>query len=107
RWLRCCMTRAAPRKACASRKLRRLKGMRVVQWIHGMRYREGPVLHYSRLRWYREITITYGATAHFIVPTGLRALARISVAGLDNVPATGPIILAANHFDNLDAYLLL
>jgi 1-acyl-sn-glycerol-3-phosphate acyltransferase len=72
-----------------------------------MRYRERPVLDYSRLRWYREITTTYAITANCIVPTALRALARISVTGLENVPATGPIILAANHFDNLDAYLLL
>jgi 1-acyl-sn-glycerol-3-phosphate acyltransferase len=41
------------------------------------------------------------------VPTGLRALAHVSVTGLDNVPSTGPVILAANHYDNLDAYLLL
>jgi 1-acyl-sn-glycerol-3-phosphate acyltransferase len=81
--------------------------MRAVRWIHGMRYRERRVLDYSSLRWYRERTTTYGVTAHCIVPTGLRALARISVTGLENVPSTGPIILAANHFDNLDAFLLL
>jgi 1-acyl-sn-glycerol-3-phosphate acyltransferase len=26
---------------------------------------------------------------------------------VDNIPSTGPVILAANHYDNLDAYLLL
>lgn len=81
--------------------------MRAARWIHGMRYRERPSLDHSRLRWYQQKTTTYGLTAHCIVPTGLRAVARISVTGLDNVPSTGPIILAANHFDNLDAYLLL
>jgi 1-acyl-sn-glycerol-3-phosphate acyltransferase len=72
-----------------------------------MRHRERSVLDHSRLRWYREVTTTYRLTAHCIVPTGLSALARISVGGLENVPPTGPVILAANHFDNLDAYLLL
>jgi 1-acyl-sn-glycerol-3-phosphate acyltransferase len=75
--------------------------------MHGMRYRERRVLDHSRLQWYQEITTTYAVTAQCIVPTALRALARISVTGLDNVPPTGPIILAANHFDNLDAYLLM
>jgi 1-acyl-sn-glycerol-3-phosphate acyltransferase len=82
-------------------------GTRAVRWIHGLRYREHPVLDHSRLRWYREPTTTYRLTARCIVPAGLRALARVSVTGLDNVPSTGPVILAANHFDNLDAYLLL
>ena len=78
-----------------------------MRWIHGMRYRQRPVLDHSRLRWHREITTTYRVTARFIVPTALRAVARMSVSGLDNVPCTGPVILAANHCDNLDAYLLL
>jgi 1-acyl-sn-glycerol-3-phosphate acyltransferase len=82
-------------------------GARAVRWIHGMRYSERSVLDHSRLRWYREVTTTYRLTARCIVPTGLSALARISVGGLENVPSTGPVILAANHFDNLDAYLLL
>jgi 1-acyl-sn-glycerol-3-phosphate acyltransferase len=82
-------------------------GVRAVRWIHGMRWRERSVLDHSRLQWYREVTTTYRLTAHCIVPTGLSTLARISVAGLENVPSTGPVILAANHFDNLDAYLLL
>lgn len=78
-----------------------------LSWIHGMRYRDGRVLDHSRLRWYREITTTYRLTARCILPTGLRPFARVSVTGLDNVPSTGPVILAANHYDNLDAYLLL
>jgi 1-acyl-sn-glycerol-3-phosphate acyltransferase len=31
----------------------------------------------------------------------------MDVKGLENVPSTGPVILAANHPDNLDPYLLL
>ena len=72
-----------------------------------MRYRERSVLDHSRLQWYREVTSTYRLTAHCIVPAGLSALARISVGGLENVPSTGPVILTPNHFDNLDAYLLM
>jgi 1-acyl-sn-glycerol-3-phosphate acyltransferase len=58
------------------------------------------------LRWYRDETLTYRIIVRCIVPGGLRPLARISVTGLDNVPLTGPVILAANHYDNLDAYLV-
>ena len=72
-----------------------------------MRYRQRPVLDHSQLRWYRDVTTTYRLTAHCILPAGLRALARLSVTGLDNIPSAGPVILAANHRDNLDAYLLL
>lgn len=80
---------------------------RTVRWVRGMRYRERPVLDHSRLRWYRDETTTYRLTARCILPIGLRPLAHVSVTGLDNVPRRGPVILAANHFDNLDAYLLL
>jgi 1-acyl-sn-glycerol-3-phosphate acyltransferase len=80
---------------------------RTVRWVHGMRYRERPVLDHSRLRWYRDETTTYRLTARCILPTGLRPLARVAVTGLDNLPPSGPVILAANHYDNLDAYLLL
>ena len=80
---------------------------RAVGWIRGMRYRERAVLDHSRLRWYRETTAAYRLTAQCIVPTGLNAIARISVTGLKNVPPTGRVILAANHVDNLDAYLLM
>jgi 1-acyl-sn-glycerol-3-phosphate acyltransferase len=72
-----------------------------------MRYRERSVLDHSRLRWYRDETVTYRIAARYILPIGLRLMARVSVTGLDNVPPTGPVILAANHYDNLDAYLLL
>jgi 1-acyl-sn-glycerol-3-phosphate acyltransferase len=82
-------------------------GIRAVDWIRGMRTREHSVLDHSRLHWHRDVTTTYRVTAHCILPMGLRPFARVSVTGLDNVPATGPLILAANHCDNLDAYLLL
>lgn len=78
-----------------------------MRWVHGMRYRERPVLDHSRLHWYRDETTTYRLTARCILPTGLRPLARVTVTGLDKVPLTGPVILAANHYDNLDAYLLM
>src|SRR5689334_7441210 len=82
-------------------------GTRTIRWMHGMRYRERPVLYHSRLRWYRDETTTYRLTAHYILPGALGPLARVSITGLENIPATGPVILAANHYDNLDAYLLL
>ena len=82
-------------------------GGRTLRWIHGFRYRQSPALDHARLRWYRHVTTTYRVTAHYILPTGLLPLARVTVAGLDNVPLTGPVILAANHCDNLDGFLLL
>lgn len=72
-----------------------------------MRHREVEVLDYARLRWYRDETATYRLVARGVVPLGLGPLAQVSVTGLDNVPRTGAVILAANHCDNLDAYLLM
>jgi 1-acyl-sn-glycerol-3-phosphate acyltransferase len=37
----------------------------------------------------------------------LRLLAQLTVDGLENIPLTGPVILAPNHRDNLDGPLLL
>jgi 1-acyl-sn-glycerol-3-phosphate acyltransferase len=78
-----------------------------LRWAHGMRYRECPSLDHSRLRWYREVTMTYRLTAGCLLPASLRLLARLTVEGLEHIPLTGPVILAANHRDNLDGPLLL
>lgn len=85
------------------RRARRLP----VRWARGMRYRDRPSLVHSQLRWYDDVTTTYRLTAHHVLPAGLRLLAQVRVEGRENVPLTGPVILAANHRDNLDGYLLL
>jgi 1-acyl-sn-glycerol-3-phosphate acyltransferase len=82
-------------------------GGRTLRWIHGFRYRQSSALDHSRLRWYRHVTTTYRLTAHCILPAGLLPLAHVTVTGLENIPPTGPVILAANHCDNLDGFLLL
>jgi hypothetical protein len=73
-------------------------GARAGRWIRGVRQRERPVVDYLRLRWCREVTTTYRLTARCSVPTELSLLARISVVRLENVPSTGLVIRAANHF---------
>jgi 1-acyl-sn-glycerol-3-phosphate acyltransferase len=78
-----------------------------IRWTHGLRRRESATLDYARLQWYRDPTRTYQTTARHMVPAVLRLLARLEVQGLANVPLTGPVILAPNHRDNLDPYLLL
>ena len=78
-----------------------------LRWAHSMRYRECPSLDHSRLRWYRDVTSTYRLTADYIVPAGVSLMARLTVEGLENVPRAGPVILAANHRDNLDGPLLM
>jgi 1-acyl-sn-glycerol-3-phosphate acyltransferase len=78
-----------------------------MRWTHGLRRRESATLDYARLQWYRDPTRTYQTTARHMVPAVLRPLARLEVQGLANVPLTGPVILAPNHRDNLDPYLLL
>ncbi len=78
-----------------------------LRWARQIRFRENPVLDHARLRWYRHQTTTYRLVARLLVPVYLRLFARLSVDGLENVPLTGPVILAANHRDNLDPYLLL
>jgi len=71
-----------------------------------MRHRQSPSLDHGRLRWYRDATQLHQLTDGYIVPTVLRLLARVTTEGLEHVSQTGPVILAANHRDNLDAYLL-
>ena len=83
-----------------------LGGRLHVGWAHQMRHREGPALDRGQLRWYRDETLTYRFTAGYVIPSILKSLARVTVEGLENIPSTGPVILAANHRDNLDAYLL-
>jgi 1-acyl-sn-glycerol-3-phosphate acyltransferase len=78
-----------------------------LRWAHGLRYRECPSLDHSRLRWYRDVTTTYRLTAGYLLPAGLRLVSRLTVEGLENIPPSGPVILAANHRDNLDGPLLL
>jgi len=86
---------------------REYDGGRTLGWFQGVRYRQRPLLDYSRLRWYPDVTATYRLTAACLVPAGLLPLARVTVRGLENVPLTGPVIVAANHRDNWDAFLLL
>jgi 1-acyl-sn-glycerol-3-phosphate acyltransferase len=79
-----------------------------LRWAVGLRHRQSPTLDHSRLRWYREPTATYRFTADHLLPAVMRLLADgLVVDGLANVPTDGPVILAANHRDNLDPYLLL
>jgi 1-acyl-sn-glycerol-3-phosphate acyltransferase len=77
------------------------------RWAHDIRHRECPYLDHEKLRWYRDVTATYRLTADFFLPASLRFLGRLTVEGLENVPLAGPVILAANHRDNLDGPLLL
>jgi 1-acyl-sn-glycerol-3-phosphate acyltransferase len=72
-----------------------------------MRHRLGPALDHERLRWFRDATQTYRFTAGYLIPACLKPLAHVAVEGLEHIPSTGPVILAANHPDNLDAYLVM
>jgi 1-acyl-sn-glycerol-3-phosphate acyltransferase len=85
----------------------RLGGKLPLGWVHQMRHRQSPSLDYTRLRWYRDSTRMYRLTAGYIVPIILKPFAQVVVEGLENVPPTGPVILAPNHRDNLDGYLLM
>jgi 1-acyl-sn-glycerol-3-phosphate acyltransferase len=49
--------------------------------------------------------VLYGV-AHRIVPPVLRAIWRPHVLGLENVPRTGPLILASNHQSFIDSVLI-
>src|ERR1700730_14162234 len=78
-----------------------------LRWARQIRFRQNPVLAHARLRWYRHQTTTYRLVTGIVVPAFLRLFARVTVEGLENVPLSGPVLLAANHRDNLDPYLLL
>jgi 1-acyl-sn-glycerol-3-phosphate acyltransferase len=78
-----------------------------LRWARQIRFRQDPVLAHARLRWYRDQTTTYRLVTRLLMPAVLRLFARLRVDGLDNVPLSGPVILAPNHRDNLDPYLLL
>ena len=84
-----------------------LGGRLQLTWAHQLRYRESRSLDYERLCWYRDATRTYRLTAGYIVPSVLKPFAQITIEGLEHIPRTGPVILAANHRDNLDAYVLM
>jgi 1-acyl-sn-glycerol-3-phosphate acyltransferase len=84
-----------------------LGGRLQLNWAHQLRYRQSLSLDHERLHWYRDTTPTYRFTAGYIVPSLLKPFARVTVDGLEHIPQTGPVILAANHCDNLDAYLLM
>ncbi|GEM_PF-4466187 len=72
-----------------------------------MRWRASPSLDHAQLRWYPNETVTYRLVARHLVPAALWLLADVTVEGLANIPVAGPAILAANHRDNWDGYLLL
>jgi 1-acyl-sn-glycerol-3-phosphate acyltransferase len=84
-----------------------LGGRLQLTWAHQLRYRRSSSLDHERLRWYRDATQTYRFTSRYVVPSYLSPLAHVAVEGLEHIPPTGPVILAANHRDNLDAYLLM
>jgi 1-acyl-sn-glycerol-3-phosphate acyltransferase len=84
-----------------------LGGRLQLTWTHQLRYRQSPFLDHSQLRWYRDATTTYRLTVGYIVPLLLKPFARVTVEGVEHVPSAGPVILAANHCDNLDGYLLM
>ena len=84
-----------------------LGGRLQLTWAHQLRYRRNMSLDHERLHWYRDATRTYRLTAGAFIPSLLMPFAQVAVEGVEHIPPTGPVILAANHPDNLDAYLLL
>ena len=45
-------------------------------------------------------------TVHTFVAPMIKAWWRPKVTGLENVPETGPVIIAANHLANVDSFLV-
>src|SRR6202011_5344876 len=102
--------RALPAASCCAEDVvgytpMSFSGSPPLRWARQIRFRQDPVLVHARLRWYRDRTTTYRLFTRLVVPTFLRLFARVTVDGLENVPRGGPVILAANHRDNLDPYL--
>ena len=75
-------------------------------WLYRLGHRQAAHLEHAQLRWYTDPTWAYRITARAIVPAVLNLWARVAVEGLAHVPSSGPVIVAANHRDNLDPYLL-
>ena len=46
------------------------------------------------------------AAAHTLVPPVARAIWRPTVEGLDNLPRTGPVIVASNHLSFADSMVI-
>ena len=62
---------------------------------------QGPFVSEERLEVFPAVVLAGAVTAALWLP------ARVAVEGLEHVPTGGPAILAANHLDNWDGYLLL
>jgi 1-acyl-sn-glycerol-3-phosphate acyltransferase len=55
---------------------------------------------------FRDDVDWYIALLGFLARTGLRSFTRVSVEGLDDLPQTGPLIIASNHASNADGVLI-
>ena len=78
-----------------------------LRWARQIRFRQDPVLAHARLRWYRDRTTTYRLFTRWIIPAYLKLFAGWPSRDSRTCRSAGPMILAANHRDNLDPYLLL
>src|SRR5690348_1679094 len=51
------------------------------------------------------MSLLYRAQVYVLLPLLRRVLMHLEVVGQENVPRSGPVILAANHPDNWDPYI--